>query len=235
MRQLLSFIVLVSLLESCGTSHQLAGSTAYQGGDTLITQSLFDDKASTISEENVQKILNGNYRLPQSLRIAIVRVESAPGQRRHYHYYSDEQYLNTRQSYLDLFMEKFGQSPRVARISNIPDMLVPSSPSFTNIREAAVKLQADIVVIYSITSDIYSKYKFFSRPVIKAFVTTQLIVLDVRTGLIPFSTVVTKDVLSQKKKEELNNSEALSRIQNQAALLTIDNIGQKITAFLNER
>ena len=96
-------------------------------------------------------------------------------------------------------------------------------------------MQADIVVVYAITSDIYSKYKFFSKADIKAFATTQLIVLDIRTGLIPFSSIVTRDDLSQKKKEELDHSEAASRIQNEAVLLTISDIGQKISDFLNAK
>ena len=96
-------------------------------------------------------------------------------------------------------------------------------------------MQADVVVVYAITSDIYSKYKIFSRPDIKAFATTQLIILDIRTGLIPFSTIVTKDFLSQKKKEELDHSEAASRIQNEAVLMTINDIGQQITDFLKAK
>ena len=89
------------------------------------------------------------------------------------------------------------------------------------------------MVVYTITSDIYSKYKLFSKPDIKAFATTQLIILDVRTGLIPFSSISTKDFLSQRKKEEVDNSEAASRIQNEAVLLTINDIGQQISGFLN--
>ena len=72
------------------------------------------------------------------------------------------------------------------------------------------------------------------KPDIKAFATTQLIILDVRTGLIPFSTIVTKDTLSQKTKEEVDHSEAARRIQNEAVLLTIQDIGQRITDFLNK-
>jgi hypothetical protein len=57
--------------------------------------------------------------------------------------------------------------------------------------------------------------------------------MDVRTGLIPFSTISTKDALSQNKKEELENAEAASRVQNDAGLATITEIGGKITDFLN--
>jgi hypothetical protein len=235
MKQTPLIIVVIALLTSCGTTRPVGNSSGLDtpSGDTPITQSLFSDRASTISEENIQKILDGTYKLPKQLRVAIVRLEPTPQLKRYY--WSDEQYLKTQQSYLDLFMNNFKQSSRVTKLSIIPDLLISKTPSFTNIREAAVRMQADVVVVYAITSDIYSKYKFFSKPDIKAFATTQLIVLDIRTGLIPFSTIVTRDFLSQKKKEELGNAEAASRIQNEAVLLTINDIGQKITDFLNAK
>jgi hypothetical protein len=238
MKQTTVLIVIIALLTSCGTTRPIGNSSGVDtpGGDTLITQSLFNDRASTISEESIQKILDGKYNLPQQLRVAIVRLEPTPQLKRYYwNYWSDEQYLKTQQSYLDLFADKFKQSSRVTRLTIIPDLLISKTPSFTNIREAAVRMQADIVVVYAISSDIYSKYKLFSKPDIKAFATTQLIILDIRTGLVPFTTIATRDYLSQKKKEELDNSEAASRIQNEAVLLTINDIGQKITEFLNAK
>jgi hypothetical protein len=49
---------------------------------------------------------------------------------------------------------------------------------------------------------------------------------------VPFSTIVTKDFLSQKQKEELEVAEAASRTQHEAVLLTIEAIGQQVSAFL---
>ena len=238
MKQINLLIAIVTFLTACNTTRQLGNNSGFDtpGADTLITQSLFSDRASTISEENIQKILDGTYKLPEQLRVAIVRLEPATQLKRYYwNYWTDEQYLKTQQSYLELFTDKFKQSTRVTKLAIIPDLLISKIPSFTNIREAAVRMQADVVVVYAITSDIYSKYKLFSKPDIKAFATTQLIILDVRTGLVPFSTIVTKDFLSQKKKEELGNAEAASRIQNEAVLITINDIGQKITEFLNTK
>jgi hypothetical protein len=57
--------------------------------------------------------------------------------------------------------------------------------------------------------------------------------MDVRTGLVPFSAISTKDPLSQKKKEELENAEAAGRVQNEAVLATIKDVGEEITGFLN--
>src|SRR5688572_23330072 len=230
--RLIMLLIAVLILIACETSKSLSSSSPYIA-DTTITQSLFNDRSSTISEDNIQKILNGTYKLPQQLRVAIVKLESPQNYRRYYG--GDEQYLKTQQSYLDLFSDRFRQSSRVTNLSIIPDLLISRSPTFTIIREAAVRMQADIVMVYSITSDLYSRYKLFSKSDIKAFATTQLIILDVRTGLIPFSAIATKDYLSQKKKEELDHSEAASRIQSEAVLLTISDIGQKITEFLNTK
>lgn len=206
--------------------HRPPGSPA----DTLITQSLFADRAATLSEDAVQKILDGTFQLPKTLRVAVVKLES-PQQRGRF-YWSDEDYLKTQQAYLDLFSEKLTASARVTKLSVVPDLLLSKTPTFTQIREAAVRLQADAVVVYAVSSDVYANYKIIGKTDIKAFATTQLIVMDVRTGLIPFSAVATRDLLSQKKKDELNDAEARSRIQHEAVLLTINDIGARLTAFL---
>lgn len=219
---------------ACDVAKPTGGDYRLQGvnADTLITQSLFNDKAATLSEEAVQKILDGGFRLPQKARVAVVKLESP--QLRRVYFWSDEEYLKTQQSYLDLFTQKLSASARVTKVSVVPDLLISKTPSFTQIREAAVRLQADLVVVYGIASDLYANYRLFGKNDLKAFATTQLIVMDVRTGLVPFSTVVTRDTLSQKKKDEVNEWEARSRIQHAAALLTINEIGNQLTAFLQK-
>jgi hypothetical protein len=203
-----------------------------QAEEVQMTHSLFSDKSATISEEGIQKTLNGNYKLPAQLRVAIVRLDPAVSGNSYQSYWRNEEYLKMQQSYLDVFTEKLQLSPRVTRISVVPELLISKTPSFTNIREAAVRMQADVVVVYSITSDIYSRSRLFSKTDIKAFATTQLIMMDVKTGLVPFSAVVTKDYLSKRKKEELEDAEARNRARHEAVLLTIFEIGQRIADFL---
>jgi hypothetical protein len=235
------YAVLASLfLSACSSPANLSIATKpseerYYDHAEPITQSLFSDKNATISEEGIQKILDGTLKLPQQLRVALVRNDNNALNRRYYwNYSSDEQYLKTQQSYIDLFTNTLKQSQRVVSVATIPDLLLAKPQTFTNIREAAVRLQADIVIVYAITTDIYSKYKLFTKPDIKAFATTQLIVLDVRTGLIPFSSIVTKDQLSKKQETELDNNEATGRIQNEAVLLTIADISKRLLDFIKD-
>lgn len=232
MKRIFFMAAIAAGLSACETAKPVAQSPSIAYADTLLTQSLFMDREATITEEGIRKVLDGTFALPAQLRVAIVRLEGNGPKR---YYWSDEEYIKTNQAYLDAFSEIFRQSARVTKLSAMPDLLLSKPPSFTNIREAAVRMQADVAVVYSITSDLYSKYRLFTRPDTKAFATTQLIILDVRTGLIPFSATVTKDYLSPKKREELDVSEARARVQNEAVLLTIHELGQKITAFLKEK
>ena len=230
------YLLLIIFLSSCtaskniGQNAQTISGQGYYKPEPPLTKSLFDDKSSTITEENIQKILDGNYSLSKDLRVSLVKLEST--QRLRNYYWNDEEYLKSEQQYLDLFTSNFEKSNRVKKTSKIPDLLISNNPTFTNIREAAVRTQSDIVAIYSINSDLYSKYKLFSKSDIKAFATTQLIILDVRTGLIPFSTIVTREFQSKRQENELNDNEASNRIKNKAVLLTIEEITNRINRFL---
>lgn len=237
MRNSLLLLFCIIALSSCSTprprqtypSPSLSKARQHEAIEP-IGQSLFNDKTATISEENIQRILNGTFDLPRELRVAIVRLES--GQTRNY-YWNNENYLKTQQKYVDMFTAELRKSSHVKTVALVPDLLISGSPNFTVIREAAVRMQADVVLIYGIAGDIYTDFKFFSRDDIKAFATTQLVMMDIRTGLIPFSKVVTKDVTSQRLENEMDDYEARQRIQDEAAILTIRELGGNLSEFLN--
>lgn len=233
MNRIFTLLLLVALASSCRTSHPVSASNLHESNftDTLITQSLFNDKTASISEDNIRKILDGNYTLPGKIRIAIVKLENPQAK----YSWNDETYLKNQQAYADTLIQQFRQSPSVSEVTIIPGILMPGTPTYTSIREAAVRMQADVVAIYTIAGDLYSRYRLFNKADIKAFATTQLILMDVRTGLIPFTSIITKDHLSQKNNSELNYAEATTRIQNEAVLLTLNETGQKISSFLNKR
>lgn len=199
------------------------------GGDTTIVESLFDDKSSSISEENIRKLLDGTYQLPASLRIAIVRLGTSKQRR---YFWNDEYFQKSQQSYLDSFTVRLRSSHRVASVSVVPSIMMASTPSFTSIREAAVRMQCNMVLVYSISGDYYSRYNLFKNPDLKAFATTELLLMDVRTGLIPFSTTVTRDVLTRKTKDDLDVEQTRDRVLDEAALATINDVGSRIVSYL---
>ena len=236
MKYLFLLLFWAGLCGSCQLTKPVAQSTGntVQEADPIITQSLFSDRSATIPEEQINRMLQGNYKLPSQLRVALVKMDAEP-QTKRMRTYADEDYLKLQQSYQDVLIEKLRLTSRVSRISGIPDLLVTRGSSYTNIREAAVRMQADLVVIYSITSDIYTKYKAPAEPDIKAFATTQIVMMDVKSGMQPFSTVVTKDHVAKRKPETPEDPAALARAENEAVLTSLFEVGTQITDFLKAK
>lgn len=197
-----------------------------------IMQSLFSDKDATITEENIQRILNGKYKLPETLRVAIVNLEN--NQYRRY-YWNDEDYLSSRQKYLETLTQNFKNQNRVKSVSLIPEIMLPGSPTFGSIREAAVRMQADVVIVYSVSGGMYSNYKMFKGSTYKAFATTQVLMIDVRTGLVPFTRVISKDTIAKKEDSDFNSDEARKRIQEEAVMKTLDEICSDLNNYINQQ
>ncbi|MCL1868753.1 MAG: hypothetical protein FWF72_07430 [Paludibacter sp.] len=244
MKNIFVLIIILTAFYSCSTMEMANAGYDNQGnsGKPVITQSLFTDKNATISEENIQKLLDGVYTLSDKMKIAVVRFADGKNNKQYFYwnYYNqrgNEEYLKTQQEFLELFTKKFNETGKVSEVFVVPDILLASNPSFTNIREAAVRTQSDVVAIFTITSELYTKRKIFSKLEIKAYSTIQFVLMDVRTGLIPFSTIVTKDFQAFRAKEEtdFNKEEASERVKKQATLLSIEEIGQQLKTFLEKK
>ena len=225
------FTILLITFYGCETQRRASNFNSIREQEVpdeqLITQSLFNDKAATISEENIQKILDGNYKVPAKLRVAIIKLDD----RKRNFFWNDEDYIKNEQTNIDILSAELKKSARVNTVAVVPELMITKPLSITNLREAGVRMQADVVIIFSTLTDTYSKYKVFSKADVKAFATTQAIVLDTRTSLVPFTKISTKDFLSQKTATELNVEEARKRIQNEAVKLTMEDIGNKIADY----
>lgn len=128
-----AFILLLLLLiiSGCATYHPPASEGALSGvdrqPDKVITQSLFNDRQSSISEQDIQTILDGHYRLPATLRVSLVNLSSP---QRTPSYWGDENSMKNQQRYLDLFSQNFRSSHRVVSVGSIPDILIAQPATF---------------------------------------------------------------------------------------------------------
>ncbi|NDW17338.1 hypothetical protein D0T53_00220 [Dysgonomonas sp. 216] len=233
MKKLILLIITSAVLVSCSVNRENAYTTEY--ADNEITESLFKDESAKITEDNIKRLLDGHYSLPKELRVAIISIENTKANR--YYYYNQNDYLTSRQKYIDCLKENLDNNTRIKATLWIPNMMTGANPSFSTIREAAVRMQADIVLVYSISEgNIYTKHKVFSSNH-KAFATTQAMIMDVRTGLIPHTDISTKEFLGvkeEKDKKAFNNDEKRKLLQEEAVLLTLKDINESINKFLNQ-
>ncbi len=116
----------------------------------------------------------------------------------------------------------------------MPSILANSKSSLTQLRETAVRLQADLLLIFHLQSDLYYKYKLLKKDQAKAFANCEALLMDIRTGMVPHSDVLTSEQLIQKKAEDFDNATMQKRAIKEAVLEVLQKIADGIVFFLEE-
>lgn len=243
MKNYFFLLFVIVLLNSCTTArHSNMGATGYSDnvrheaerkGPEIITQSLFENKESTITEEGIQRLLNGKIQLPDTVRIAILNMNSTYTNYNRY-YWNNEEAMKTERNNFELLKSKLDSTGRTKRVFLLPKLMTKSNPSLAQLRESAVRMQADLLLVFHIQSDIYYKYKMFKKNEVKGFATCEALLMDIRTGVIPFSDVLTHDVLLKKDGEDFNNEELRRRAIQEASKMTLETLGNDLYIFLKE-
>lgn len=230
-----AFLLFILMAASCTPSRPVAqmNQQAMQTEPEVITHSLFDAEDRTISEEDIQRLLDGRIILPDTVRIAVLKYASTSMNRYYTYYRNNEEYLDIQQSYVDTIVAQLKTSGKVDEVVLVPSILTEQYPDITQLRESAVRLQADLILVFSINSDIYYEYKFFQKNEAKAFATCETIVMDTRTGVIPHSSVITRKMLVKKGKEDMSREETQKRAEKRAVNRTLLEAGHRVADFLD--
>jgi hypothetical protein len=232
---LVALLLLTSPILWAGGSAERAASPEYQERPVL-ESSLFPSDKSVLGEEAIQRILTSKFEMPKTIKVALFRLQDTQQERAiryyGYGYWRSEEYLKIQQTYIETLSSEISKSDRVIEVASIPSVLTPKEPSLPIIRETAVRLQADTIMVLKLTTDVYEKYRLFQSSQAKAFCTCEGFLFDVRSGLIPFSRIITKDYLATEEKNDANFTETMVRAQKEAALLALKALGQETVTFL---
>ncbi|MEL6143102.1 MAG: hypothetical protein AAFU67_15980, partial [Bacteroidota bacterium] len=213
-----SILMVMLFIASCGTPYsslavQQDPIQYYPSGDP-ITASLFNNEKSTISEEDIQRILDGTITLPATIRVAVLNMETY---RNGPAYYQSERFRDLQSTHYNEFEEQLQSTGRVTKISLLPQLLVSANRNIFTLRESAVRMQADALLVFNISSDVYSEFKLFKKDEAKAYATTEVILMDVRTGIIVFTNTVSKEVIGTKQSDDTGDADFYRRIQEEAS------------------
>lgn len=189
---------------------------------------LFKGDEKVIADEDIKRILDYRYEFPGKSRIAILPL----GQRAWWSTWSNEFALMNDQLEKD-FIAALRRSTKIFDASYVPSFLVPEKRTVPYLREAAARYQADLMFLYRSDCKTYEKFRMFSANETKAFCTVEAALLDVRTGVIPFTTVTTESFEAKKADQDTNFSETVHKAEIEAigkALLTSAN---NVVAFID--
>lgn len=207
MKIIILFLVLSLGLVGCASSYmnspQSMKGEEYQKKETL-KSSLFSSTLP-ISEQDIKTILNSKMVLPQKVRVGIIKIEhkidysfwSGYGQNK-----MNQSSFQLSDDVLGKFIGEIKKNSRVKDVVIVPSMLVAGNFSIYSLREMAVRMQLDELLI--MRSESRSDYEFrpFVKDKVNASTTVEAVMLDTRTGLIPFSSIVSgKEVVLEISRD----------------------------------
>lgn len=194
-----------------------------QAGETL---SLFTSDEAVLSSEDIARILAHRYALPAQNRIGVIALGRA------FWFSYSEELARTGTDIQAAMVARLRSSPRVYDASYLPTLLIPEKRTVGHYREAAARYQADLLLIYQAACRSYDKYRFFSPDESKSYCNVEAVILDVRTGIVPFSATASRDFMARENKEDMNFRETMARAELKALSDALGEVGDEVVKFL---
>ena len=223
------------------TTMGTGGYSSYQSGymneEPLLARSLFASDNAIISQAAIDTILSSRIKIPEDSKLALIKFAGPTEQNSSiygYGYWRSEAYLKLQQSYVDTLSSKIKNSAKIKSVSVLPSLLTPQSPTIPVLREASVRLQSPLLVVYRINSDIYEEYRVFKANKSKAYATVEIVLLDVRTGIIPFTSIATREYQSTKSKQDTNDRDLKRRTEQEAVNRALKEVAEDLISYLNK-
>ncbi|MBF7074439.1 hypothetical protein ISG33_13615 [Glaciecola sp. MH2013] len=222
-------IVITILAAGCtsvGTTHR-PNDYYNSGSKEESDEPLFGLTVGTLADKDIERILNYRLKLPAKNRIAILKLTNES----YWRYYSND-FTQLNDSIVADFIGQLRKSPRVYDASFLPSMLVPEQRTVPYLREAAARYQADLLLAYRSNCRTFEKYKFIDPHETKAYCTVEAVLLDVRSGIVPFTVVSTNEFTARKLQSDTNFNETIKKAEITAVAKSLNEAASQLNSFL---
>ncbi len=188
--------------------------------------SLFSSDEAVLSDADIQRILAHRF-APQRLnRVGILTI----GQ--NYWYGWSDELARAGADVQASLVGKLRSSSLVYDASFLPGLLVPEKRTVGHYREAAARYQADLLLIYRPSCRTYEKFRFFAPNEAKSYCNVEAVLLDTRTGIVPFTVIASRDFVAKKQASDYDLTEMRRRSELEALSDALGEAGDEIVAFL---
>ena len=196
---------------------------------TVVPESLFAGDAAVLSDEAIRSILDFKYVPPAQNRIALL-----PFGRELWSQWSEELSLSTEKMKSDV-IDRLLSSPKIYDAAYLPSILIPESRTVPHLREAAARYQADLLLVYRSYCRSFERYRVFSADESRAFCGVEAVLLDTRTGLVPFTSIASHSFRVKQNKEDTNFRETILKAQLAATAEALSKVSGEVVQFLAEQ
>lgn len=190
--------------------------------------SLFPADRAALSDPEIEKILSARPLLRPEMRVAVLHLE---------HRSVDFSWLYRSEPVPTTWLhEKLFAALRGAAgihdASYLPAFLTPQKLTVGHLREAAARYQADLLLIFRTECRTHKQFRLFSASQAKAYCLADAGVIDVRTGLVPFSSRAVEQYVIDQQQAEMDLEETVRRSEQTAVEAAMAENGRNLAAFM---
>ena len=194
-----------------------------------VAQSLFKDDQAVLSNEDLNKILAARVAVPDKAKLAVVRFGRLP-----YWWGWSEDFVRVNEKIDADFLGRLRTSRKLKEVAYLPSLVTPNAMTLPYLRQAAARCQADLLLVYRTSTRTYAKQRWFAADRTKAYCTVEAVLLDTRTGLLPFSTVANEFYSAARSKMDAEFAETIAKAEQQAIGRAWVRVADEAVRFLDE-
>ena len=189
--------------------------------------SLFKGDSTVLTDADISRILSFNFALRPHNRLAVLALDRTP-------LWSEEnaklQADNTR-----AFIDRLKAAKRIQQVAELPMLLMPEKRTVPYLREAGARFQADLLLVFQPRVRTFSKYRTLGKDEVKAMCTVEAVLLDVRTGIIPYTSSASETIVATRGETDLNFSETVAKATVDAVGKAMNHVAEDVAAYLDSR
>ncbi len=222
--------VLLGLMATVGCEKKMVAPAAPPPPESILGESeslrdsLFKGDQAVLSDQDIDKILGVQLKLADRRRLAILSLDSFTPW--------SEAIADNEAKNFDGLLQTLKSSPQLTQVRVLPSLLIPEKRTVAYLREAAARIQADLLFVYTVRIQTFRQYRVFKPDEVRARCIAESVLLDVRTGIVVHTGRATESIELQKAPADLNFTETVARAESDArgkALLSLANL---LTAHL---
>jgi hypothetical protein len=225
--------IVIVLFMTCGCAKKMAAppppppppETILGEGGSL-QDSLFKGDQAVLSDQDITKILGTQLTLTDRHRLAILNLSSINPW--------SQEVAETEARNFDSLLQVLRSSPQLTDVRFLPSLLIPEKRTVPYLREAAARIQADLLFVYTTRIQVFRRDRFMKPDEVHAQCVAESVLLDVRTGIVLQTGRTTENIAMKKAPTDLNFDETVARAQSDARGKAVLSLGNGLAAYLAE-
>lgn len=186
--------------------------------------SLFKGDQAVLSDQDIARILGTQVKVGERHHLAILGLNPD--------YFWSQDLAEAEAKNFDNLVKTLKASAQLTDVRFLPSLLVPEKRTVPYLREAAARVQADLLFVYTTRIQTFRHDRFLKPNEVHAQCVAESVLLDVRTGIVVQTGKATENIALVKTPTDANFSETEARAESEARGKALLSLGSQVVEHL---